>query len=176
MVHGFVTQSGGAVQITTKDGEGTTVELFFPASDSTQTATQQILGSEEHPINQAHILVAEDQPAVLKVLRQSLESIGYTVVTALSGEEAARLYNEADKIDLLITDIAMPGAMQGFDLAEHIRRITPDLPVIFMSGYTPETENKDKWLRDNDVRLTKPFPRAQLYKVVYEALKAKDKV
>jgi len=175
MVDGFLTQSGGTVHINTEDGIGTTVELFFPASDSAQALPSESPLPDENHTNQAYILIAEDQPDVLKVLQKTLEAVGYTVLTAMSGEEAANLYIESERIDLLITDIAMPGTMQGFDLAEHIRRITPDLPVIFLSGYAPESE-KDSWLGENDVRLTKPVTRTQLHVVVHEALSRKMKM
>ena len=83
--------------------------------------------------------MVEDQADALSVLRKTLEMGGHEAVVAQGGEEAAELYRQSQPINLLISDMMMPGTMQGHDLAVHLRQSDPALPVIFLSGYAPET-------------------------------------
>ncbi len=169
-VLGFMKQSGGTVQIKSEKDIGTEVRLFFPASDDNEDQSKTFVTAAQSNLKAARILVAEDQAEVRNVIRKALELCGHDVVTAINGDEALEIYTEASGIELLITDIVMPGAMQGSSLAEHLRDITPDLPVIFISGYTPDVENSIMKNGKKDTRLTKPFSMTELEKAVNEAL------
>jgi PAS domain S-box-containing protein len=174
MVHGFITQSCGDVIIKSEPGVGTTVKLFFPAHEKTQsrTAIAEKAPSTAH-MPKAHILVAEDEEDVLNIIALSLEAQGHHVTTTTSGDEAAERFDELGPIDLLITDIVMPGNMQGPSLARHLRRFNPNLPVMFLSGYTNEAILKGDGLTNEDHHLMKPVTREQLIEAVNKALNKK---
>ena len=109
----------------------------------------------------------------MSVMKRSLEALGHEVIPAISGDEAAERYVEAGPIDLLVTDIVMPGKLQGPDLAKHLRSINPDLPVIFLSGYASQATIDLNGLREEDIRLMKPVPRKKLLEAVDDALSAR---
>jgi CheY-like chemotaxis protein len=171
MVHGFMKQSGGSVHIYSELGVGTSVKLFFPA---------ELEGKEEaqrHPVEiiqmaskGARILVAEDQPEVLAVIKVILEKVGHQVVGVGSGDEAVEMFQEKGPFDLLVTDVVMPGAMQGPDLARQIRKSDPEFPIVFMTGYASEATMYGNGLRDEDIRLMKPVPRMELLSAVSKVL------
>ena len=174
MVHGFMTQSGGDVRIYSEPGAGTTVKLIFPAHGETpESAAIEASSSSTPEVPSARILVADDQEDVMSVMKRSLEALGHEVIPAMSGDEAAERYVEAGPIDLLVTDIVMPGKLQGPTLAKHLRSINPDLPVIFLSGYASEATLHGNGLREEDIRLMKPVPRKKLVEAVGHALSNK---
>ncbi|MCH2165882.1 MAG: response regulator [Marinovum sp.] len=174
MVHGFMTQSCGDVIIDSEPGVGTTVKLFFPAHDKGQgtTALEEDDQSTTR-VPKARILVAEDQEDVLNIIARSLEAQGHHVTTTKSGDEAASRFDELGPFDLLITDIVMPGDMQGPALARHLRSFDQNLPVIFLSGYTNEAILNGNGLRKEDLHLMKPVAREKLIAAVNEALTTK---
>ena len=174
MVHGFMTQSCGSVLIKSHPGSGTTVKLFFPAQDKgseTPEIERKVASMTKGP--KAHILIAEDQVAVLNIIAQSLEAQGHRVTTTTSGDEAAQRYAEIGPVDLLITDIVMPGNLQGPSLARHLRSFDRDLPVMFLSGHSNDAVMKGNGLREEDVHLMKPIARERLIEAVNDALGAK---
>lgn len=172
MVLGFVKQSGGTVQVYTEPGQGTTFKLYFPASDETASADAVPVRSIPLPaIGKSRILLAEDETAVRKMLIATLESAGYVVDPVGSGDAALALFQSDPHFDLLITDIVMPGNLQGTNLARAIRETHPDLPMIFMSGYAAEATVHGNGLRPEDIRLMKPVPRDDLLNAVARALK-----
>jgi CheY-like chemotaxis protein len=171
MVHGFMKQSGGSVHIYSELGVGTSVKLFFPA---------KLDGKEEahgHPTEiipmdstNARILVAEDQPEVLAVITVILEKAGHQVVGIGSGDEAIEVFLNQGPFDMLLTDVVMPGTMQGPDLAREIRKSAPDFPIVFMTGYASEATMYGNGLHDEDIRLMKPVPRMELLSAVSKVL------
>jgi CheY-like chemotaxis protein len=169
-----MTQSCGDVLIDSEFGIGTTVKLFFPAQVKGQgrTMIEQEAQSTTHA-SKARILVAEDQEDVLNIIVRTLEAEGHDVTKATSGDDAARRFFELKPIDLLITDIVMPGDLQGPSLARHLRSFDMDLPVIFLSGYTNDAILKGNGLKEEDVHLMKPVAREQLLKAVNGALGTK---
>ncbi|MBT0958219.1 transporter substrate-binding domain-containing protein [Alphaproteobacteria bacterium KMM 3653] len=172
MVQGFVKQSGGTVQVYSELGVGTTFKLYFPASkDAVMPISGQDSKAPTVAKNTARILLAEDNKEVRKVLDTILKGAGYTVVTAKTGDEALELFHSEPKFDLLITDIVMPGKLQGTDLAKAIRPLQPDLPFIFMSGYAAEATVHGNGLRPEDVRLMKPAGKEDLLDAVEQQLK-----
>ncbi len=123
--------------------------------------------TRDRPSGAETILVVDDQAATLKVARILLESFGYSVLAATSGQEALILFRQhQERIRLLLTDVVMPD-ITGPDLLERLRRIKPELRVIYMSGY-PDAER----LSQASAFLAKPFNPAGLSKVVREALDA----
>ena len=108
------------------------------------------------------ILLVEDETAVRNVLQANLEAAGYRVTTAASGDEAVQTYLATPDIDALITDMVMPGKLQGAALALKLRERNPDLPVILMSGYTPDHPTPQGDMTAEHIRLTKPFSKQVL--------------
>ncbi len=172
MVHGFMKQSGGMVQAVSEPGKGARFRLYFrAAADQLVTrAPEQRRLEAPGASRAARLYVVEDEAEVLKVLVATLEGAGYEVRAATSGDEAFSLWNAADDIDVLITDIVMPGQLQGTHLVQALRARHPRMPVIFLSGYTPESAITEDATVPGDIRLTKPVNRAELIAAVEAVL------
>ncbi len=175
MVMGFAKQSSGTVQVYSELGEGTTVKLYFPARHvPSGTGATAKSGQVSEPVgNGLSILLAEDEVEVQQVLAKSLRKAGYQVHATNSGEEAKAAFEANPDFDLLLTDIVMPGGLHGTTLAKELRRIRPDLPVVFMSGYANEATVHGNGLRPDDIRLMKPVRRANLLEAITKALRVK---
>lgn len=163
MVQGFMKQSGGTVRVYSEEGIGTTFKLYFKA---TERAEDDVFPEHEPdvglPGSRARILIVEEDKAVLDVLKTTLANKRYEIVCAQSGDEAQRIWNGDPNFDIVVTDIVMPGSLQGTHLAQYLRERRPDLPVVFMSGYAREATVHGNGLRPQDVRLMKPVQRADL--------------
>jgi CheY-like chemotaxis protein len=137
MVYGFVKQSGGHTRIYSEVGIGTVVRLYFPRADVPAEMTairQKPLG--ELPTGGETILLVEDDPLVRKHTEHQLVALGYHVIAAENAAEALDRVREAGMPDLLFTDIVMPGAMNGRELAEQLRARWPLLKVLYTSGFS----------------------------------------
>lgn len=167
MVQGFMQQSGGAVRVYSEPGVGTTFKLFFPVTDVQDIPEAAVVsnGAAQHASG-ARILVAEDQSDVLEVLVQILTRAGYQVRATSSGDAAKAVFEADPGFDMLLTDIVMPGRLQGTMLARELREIQPDLPVAFMSGYANEATVHGNGLRPQDVRLMKPVQKRDLLRAI----------
>ena len=171
MIQGFVKQSGGAVRVYSEAGVGTTFKLYFPAIVGTGTATKPPERLADGAARKGlRILVAEDEPDVLNVVVAVLGRAGYDVVPAHSGDEAKAIFDADPGFDLLLTDIVMPGLLQGTTLSKVLREIEPALPVVFMSGYASEATVHGNGLRPTDIRLMKPVRRVDLLAAIERAL------
>ena len=170
MVDGFMTQSGGAVTVKSEIGRGTRVQLYFPRIDTEHALSEIPAERKSEKTKQARILMVEDQKEVLSVFKMMLELQGHEVLTAENGTDAAVLFANTDGIDLLIADIVMPGPIQGFELAMHLRKLEPQLRVIFMSGYIHEKPVLEAEKRMNDIQLMKPVSQKILLQAVHDAL------
>ncbi|MGA7868017.1 MAG: ATP-binding protein, partial [Stellaceae bacterium] len=137
-VYGFVKQSGGHLKIYSEVGEGTTVKLYLPRNFGEETAQPgrvadlAVTGTET-------VLVVDDDEIVRTTVASMLEDLGYTVLLASNGREALALLEKRGNFDLLFTDVVMPGAISGRQLAERAVEIVPKLRVLFTSGYSPST-------------------------------------
>ncbi|WP_299934679.1 response regulator [uncultured Pelagimonas sp.] len=176
MVLGFMRQSGGTVQVYSELGVGTTFKLYFPAvtKDITESDPNTAPTSNNAQTGK-RILLAEDEAAVLEVLTSMLQTAGYAVTTAASGDRAKELFEADPRFDLLLTDIVMPGHIKGTTLAKELRALDPSLPVIFMSGYAAEATVHGNGLRPEDIRLMKPVRRRDLLDAVAKAMGTQDK-
>jgi signal transduction histidine kinase/CheY-like chemotaxis protein len=163
MTMGFMRQSGGTVQVYSEVGTGTTFKLYFPAAaaQSEPRARPQPEVSGEEATGR-RLLLAEDEEGVRDTLVTILERAGYQVTATGSGDEAFATFEADPTFDLLLTDIVMPGKLQGTTLARELRQRWPHLPVIFMSGYASEATVHGNGLRPEDIRLMKPVQRADL--------------
>ena len=173
MIQGFMKQSGGSVQVYSENGQGTTFKLYFRAVDPDEARAAPAPDSsiaELRPVKSTVILVAEDQPGVMSFLIRTLEAAGYGVLPAASGDIALELYHAANQVDLVLTDIVMPGKVQGPELVRQLRQGEKTLPAVFMSGYAHEATVHGNGLRPDDIRLMKPVSRADLIKAIEQAL------
>jgi PAS domain S-box-containing protein len=167
MVHGLALQSGGLLHIESKPGEGTTVEIWLQAAEGeARTAApphDAAAPAEQTPVT---VLLVDDDALVAFGTASMLEDMGHVVIEAHSGAKALGLLEAHPKIDLMITDFAMPG-MNGRELAELARGQRPDLPIIIASGYAELPEANALELP----RLNKPFTESQLKEVIARALR-----
>ncbi|MEM7520486.1 MAG: ATP-binding protein [Pseudomonadota bacterium] len=171
MVQGFIEQSGGTLQISSEVGAGTTVKLFFKAViQAAPGAVADVPQMRAAHGGGARILVAEDEQAVSQILCSTLESAGYDVTTAADGDTALEIFRQSQPFDLVLTDIVMPGRLQGPALVEAVRAEQPDIPCVFLSGYAEETTAPR---RPADPHLMKPVGRLDLLATVSAALQAR---
>lgn len=171
MVFGFVKQSLGHVKIYSEPGFGTTVRMYFPRdlSDLSQADRSMLLEGAKIPRGKGRLLIVEDDTGVLKYLRRSLEALGYDVDGAASGGEAGDMLRR-QAYDLLLTDVVLPGPLDGAQLASIAREIAPDMPVLFMSGYTENSIVHHGRLDPGVNFISKPFTRDQLARRVKSML------
>jgi PAS domain S-box-containing protein len=166
MVYGFAKQSGGSVAIESRPGNGTTVRLFFPAVEwgAVGVSTGDGVATEERPGSET-ILLVEDQEDVADLAESILVDAGYRVLRAATGEEALRRLDEAPDVDLIFSDVVMPGEVSGIALAHEARRRRPGMKVLLTSGYTAEP-----LARTDFPVLNKPYRRGDLLAYVREVL------
>ncbi|MFW5681017.1 MAG: PAS domain S-box protein, partial [Pseudomonadota bacterium] len=170
MVYGFVKQSGGHARIYSEPGEGTCVKLYFPraGADAAETAARKVpagaVGGREH------VLVVEDEPLVRRHVTTQLQQLGYRVTEAGNGPEALARLGEIDHVDLLLTDVVMPGGLNGRQLAEAAIAERPHLKVLYTSGYTQDAIVHHGRLDAGVHFLPKPFHRQDLAAKVRQAL------
>ncbi len=173
MVQGFMQQTGGAVHVRSDPGEGTAFKLFFPVAADTDAKTPLPEQSSE-PLTQPglRILLVEDEREVLETIRAQLQKIGFRVMSASSGDSALELFREdPTAFDLLLTDIVMPGSLQGPDLGERLRGVRPDLPIIFLSGYATDGSAAGPSGRQDDIHLMKPVSRTDLLDAIARSVR-----
>ncbi len=174
MVYGFTKQSNGHASIYSEPGLGTTVRLYLPQVGanvqrvSSQDRTEEIA----IPRGQETVLIAEDDPFVRSSVILRVESLGYTVVAAVNGNDALSKLQADPGINLLFTDIVMPGGISGWELADLAQKIRPGLAVIFTSGYAPEALVEQGRAREQAIILTKPYRKIDLANRLREALSA----
>jgi len=171
-VFGIVTQSGGAIDVTSRVGHGTRFDLYFPSveSDILTTAPTQPLGQPQRGTET--ILLVEDEPSVRTLVRDELRKLGYRVVEAKNGVEACLLATQqAASLQLLLTDVVMPG-MGGRELAQHLSVIKPDLRTLFISGYMDDVGIMAGQEEGTSSFLQKPFTPEVLGRAVRNLLDA----
>jgi len=171
MVFGFVKQSGGHIKIYSEPGEGTTVRIYLPRAVDGGAGSTRAVAPISLPRGSATILIVEDETAVREITSTMLTELGYRVMEASDGEEALRLFGaHRSTIDLLLTDVVLPGPIRGREIAEQITAMRPAVRVLFMSGYTENSIVHHGRLDDGVKLLGKPFTRDQLARAVADVL------
>jgi PAS domain S-box-containing protein len=164
MVYGFIKQSNGHVSIYSEAGLGTTIRMYLPqvAAKLPQPAEASRIDGSSAPRGTETIMVVEDDAFVRSFVVKRLESLGYAVVTAVDGNDALRKLATDIHIDILFTDIVMPGGIDGWELADQAKQIQPGLPVLLTSGYALETLVQQGRLQPGAMVLSKPYRRDAL--------------
>ncbi len=169
MVYGFVKQSRGHINIYSEPGQGTTVRMYLPRADTADepfVAVPQVTtvgGSEK-------ILLVEDDAMVSQFVEAQLTQLGYRIVIAANAKEALQLLPLHEDIDLLFTDVVMPGEMNGRQLADVVMAKRPEVKVLFTSGYTENSIVHHGRLDPGVQLLSKPYRRAELAQRVRQVL------
>jgi len=158
-VYGFVQQSGGAVRVASTVGRGTTVTLFLPRTDESPTHSRsgaaEIAGGARRPAIVGSVLLVEDDDEVATLVTEMLQELGYRVTRAGSADSALGALANARHVDLVLSDIMMPGSMNGLGLARELKLRRPGLPVLLTSGYAGAVI--DSALDENIGVLRKPY-------------------
>jgi PAS domain S-box-containing protein len=171
MVYGFVKQSGGHTEIASEPGVGTTVRIYFPCA-STEALSQfdvQIPKSLAGPKEET-ILLVEDDSEVRHMAAAMLRDMGYRVVEAAAAKTALAVLDDGATVDLLLTDIALPGGMSGGDLAQEALRLRPGMKVLLTTGYSDHLAGLGLPAQPAHGLLQKPFHKAELAANVRRAL------
>jgi PAS domain S-box-containing protein len=159
MIYGFAKQSGGSVGIYSEVGEGTMVCVYLPRHVGEAEAGEIMEAAEEPPRAEAGetVLVVDDEPTVRMLVAEVLTDLGYTAIEAADGAAGLKVLNSDLRIDLLITDVGLPGGMNGRQVADAARNVRPDLKVLFITGYAENAVLSHGHLDPGMHVLTKPF-------------------
>lgn len=169
-VSGFCRQSGGGLKIESEYGVGTTVTMAFPQSSDMSDFAERKAPDASSEVTAARILVVDDEPSVTRVMARQLQLDGHVVRVAQSADQALTILEVEPLPELIITDLMMPGHIQGYRLAEIIHQKYPNTRVLLMSGYESE-RNRTEFARTQPIAfLQKPIDRATLRVAVAKAL------
>jgi len=170
MVYGFVKQSDGHISIVSRVDAGTTIKLYFPKSNEAASA-HTTGGAEPHIApGSERILVVEDDDSLRGIPIRALQEQGYEIVEARDGKEAIMQMEDAPKIDLLFTDIVLPGGMTGADVAVHAKRLQPEIKILFTTGYSQNSAVYRDRLGPEAPIIIKPYRRAKLLEKIRQIL------
>jgi PAS domain S-box-containing protein len=170
MIYGFVKQSGGHVAIYSEPGEGTTIKLYLPRSTETEAEEKPLVLGDAPVARGESVLVVEDDPDLRTLAVALLSNLGYQVMEAATGEAALEQLGSKSAVNLLLTDVMLPGGMNGRELATEIEKRAPGIHVLYMSGYTENAIVHHGRLDAGIELLEKPFRRADLARAVRKAL------
>jgi CheY-like chemotaxis protein len=169
-VYGFAKQSGGHVTVESEPGQGTVMRLYLPSLEL-PAAQHTEVAAEARPKagRDATVLVVEDDPAVLETVRAGVAALGYNALTAHNAVEALAILRRDEPIDLLFTDIAMPGGINGIELGRQARQLRQDIKVLLTSGYA--TAMAEGQVSAGFAVLGKPYRQVQLAETIANALR-----
>ncbi|MDY7226128.1 PAS domain-containing protein [Hyalangium rubrum] len=165
MVYGFVKQSGGHIQISSAVGVGTTLKLYLPRAAQSEATTTELLTGPVEGGNET-VLVVEDDAEVRTTVVEMLSELGYRVLKAVDAQSAMAIIQSGVSVDLLFTDVVMPGSMRSTEMVRQAKALLPDLEVLFTSGYTEDAIVHEGRLDPGVHLLSKPHRREELARKV----------
>jgi PAS domain S-box-containing protein len=170
MVFGFVKQSGGHVKIYSEEGHGTSVKIYLPRATGLQQTPAEALVSSTVEGGHETILVVEDDTLVRRYVMTQIQSLGYATLEASNASDALRIIDDVPAIDLLFTDVIMPGSMNGRQLVDEAVKRRPGLKTLYTSGYTENAIVHHGRLDSGVLLLAKPYRKAELARMIRLAL------
>jgi len=170
MVFGFVKQSGGHVKIYSEEGHGTSVKIYLPRATGLQQTPAEALVSSTVEGGRETILVVEDDTLVRRYVMTQIQSLGYATLEASNASDALRIIDDVPAIDLLFTDVIMPGSMNGRQLVDEAVKRRPGLKTLYTSGYTENAIVHHGRLDSGVLLLAKPYRKAELARMIRLAL------
>ncbi len=174
MVDGFAKQSGGGLRITSKPGEGTTVLMLLPESTSSAEESGVEASRRDSPPGIKTILLVEDEPRIRKLAKRNLRGLGYRLLEAENAAAAIKIFKEEPAVDLLFSDIVMPGAMTGRELATWAVENRPELKVLLTTGFSKEPVRGHPVTSNAFPLLKKPYTKEQLMEAIRTLLDVKS--
>jgi len=157
MIYGFARQSNGHVTIDSRLGRGTSIKLYLPRHHGDIAASHASAArAAEHAATGETVLVVEDEPVVRGVILEMLHEEGYRTLEAVDGPSGLRILRTNGRVDLLITDVGLPG-MNGRQLADQARETRPRLKILFVTGYAESVAISEAFLQPGMEMITKPF-------------------
>jgi CheY-like chemotaxis protein len=170
MVFGFVKQSNGHIKIYSEEGHGTTVKIYLPRATGLDLTAAEAQASSRIEGGNEVVLVVEDDALVRRYVVTQIESLGYTTLEASNAVEALNVIADTAVVDLLFTDVIMPGPMNGRQLVDEALRRRPSLKTLFTSGYTENAIVHHGRLDSGVLLLAKPYRKADLARMMRMAL------
>ncbi|HSR99251.1 MAG TPA: ATP-binding protein [Kofleriaceae bacterium] len=171
VAHGIITQHGGRIDLKTELGRGSTFTVFLPRARRSTPSTVIAMPKPAAAPGQETLLLVEDEPAVRRLVQRNLERLGYCVLAAHDGEDALRQMEAREGIDLLLSDVVMPG-IDGPELACRLRARWNDLPVLFVTGYSADRLARTDAVGPHDRVLEKPYQFDELARTIRGMLEA----
>jgi CheY-like chemotaxis protein len=171
MVYGFVRQSGGQARIQSEPGQGAKISLYLPRyRGADKIFRQPATAQKARPGNGETVLVVDDERSVRMLVSEVLEELGYTVLEAENGASGLKILESGRRVDLLITDVGLPGGMNGRQLADAALITRPDLRILFITGYAENAVMGEGNLKPGMHILTKPFSLETLGRRINEII------
>jgi signal transduction histidine kinase/CheY-like chemotaxis protein len=175
MVYGFARQSGGQVRIDSELGHGAKVRIYLPRYIGEERAADLFTGGRQAQAGAGEVvLVVDDEASVRLFVKEVLEDLGYRVLQAEDAGAGLKILDSGVRLDLLITDVGLPGGMNGRQLADAARATRPDLKILFVTGYAENAALSGQNLRPGVHILTKPFSVQTLGERITEVMTAGD--
>jgi signal transduction histidine kinase/ActR/RegA family two-component response regulator len=169
VAHGIVTQHGGRIAVDSVLGRGSTFTVYLPCAQGAPLASAAAAPRPVTVPSREQLLVVEDEAAVRRAVQRNLERLGYRVIAACDGEDALRLIEPLDRVDLVVSDVVMPG-IDGPELACRLRAQWPDLPVLFVTGYSADRLARSDAVGPRDRILEKPYQLDELARTIRQML------
>lgn len=175
MVFGFAKQLGGLAQIHSQEGKGTAIEIVMPCDAEATAADGRHAGNGAPPpqkVEAQTVLVVEDEAIVQMLVVDALNDMGFETLEAYDAPSALKIVESGRKIDLMVSDVGLPG-MDGRQLADHVRRHLPELPILFATGYAEAARTRAGFLGDNMDLISKPFDMGEFERKI-RAISTRD--
>jgi CheY-like chemotaxis protein len=172
VAHGIVTQHGGQIDVESELGEGSTFTVFLPRARIGSPRSIIAAAQPVAALASETLLVVEDEAMVRRAVQRNLARLGYRVFTAHDGEDALRIAGSLDGIDLLLTDVVMPG-IDGPELACRLRETWRELPVLFVTGYSADRLARSGAVGPRDRVLEKPYQPTELARTIRQMLETR---
>jgi len=170
MVYSFAKKSDGLARIYSEIDQGTTVSLYLPIAEGAHLKPQPII---EKPIAGqlgGTVLVVDDEADILEIAVSYLTEMGFRVLQATDGASAVAIAEREPEINLLITDIVMPGGMNGLELSEKIKQVKPAIKILYSSGYTSDALSEKRGIKIDAPLLDKPYQRSEFIAMVQKVM------